>query len=274
MGTMVLGGGFTAPVDTSKLGVLLKNRLVDAEVVHPQVSVRLVSYMAWPHDETARNSWIAAHGFCAEIAMPNESHWARAVKTPGDFSKRLMLIQKHWARVADILHHHYDLSHGRHQLRRSGASIGKSIHIVAANAKSAGTGATKLWEIWAAYKDVAHLVTSAILVSAEAKSRGFSHLQIQPLRMSMLVPELVLAVALRFQQYGLGAKVHGREEPLFDPTTLWRIPENIGLNSVEPPVRQIRSSAVKLLNARRAGHRGKGKGQFKATSVSGQKLDN
>jgi hypothetical protein len=51
--------------------------------------------------------------------------------------------------------------------------------------------------------------------------------------------------------------------PVFDPVTLWRIPEDVGVKPVEPLARKIRDSEVKLLNARRAGHRGKGRGQIK-----------
>jgi hypothetical protein len=260
--TMVLGGRSTSAVDTSNLGSLLRDRLMDEVVLFPELSVRLVSYMAWPNDETARNAWIAAHGPCEEAITPNEQH-----------CREFVLIQKHWARAADVLHHHYDLWQGGHQVRRGGASVGKSIHIVAAGAKSPGTGKAKLWEIWSAYKDVAHLVTSAILVSAEANARGLTHLRIQPVKMTMLVPDLVLSVAMTFQRYGLGAKVHGRDEPLFDLAALWRIPENIGLEPIEPPVRKIRNVEKRLLNARRAGHRGKGRSPVKATPVSGDSLD-
>jgi hypothetical protein len=112
-------------------------------------------------------------------------------------------------------------------------------------------------------------VTAAILITAEAKERGLSDLQIQPVRIVMLVSELVLGVAMSFERYGLEADVHGREEPLFDPNALWRIPENIGIAPIDPPTRRIRASDVKLLNARRAGHRGKGRRGLKATPVSG-----
>jgi hypothetical protein len=81
------------------------------------------------------------------------------------------IIQQHWARVAEIVHKHFDLAQGQHQKHRGGASVGKAIALIDANAKSKGTGAAKLWEIWKRYKDVAHLVTAAILVSGDVQTR-------------------------------------------------------------------------------------------------------
>ena len=92
------------------------------------------------------------------------------------------------------MHLHLDLAHGGHQERRGGASLGKAIALIDAKAKSKGTGKAKLWEIWTAYKDVAHLVTAAVLVAADAQTRhrsapyGLKLHQFQPYRMAMLCP--------------------------------------------------------------------------------------
>jgi hypothetical protein len=270
---MDLGQPLAAPFAMADLGKLLIDRLRDEEVLFPEISARLVGYMAWPNDVGARTAWLKVHGKSAsETSLSVKSDQPhRIVETEAlkEFYKRMVPIQRRWGRVADILHHHFDLSQGRHQMRRGGASLGKAIHVVASNATSVGTGTAKLWEAWKAYKDVAHLVTAAILITAEAKERGLSDLQIQPVRIVMLVSELVLGVAMSFERYGLEADVHGREEPLFDPNALWRIPENIGIAPIDPPTRRIRASDVKLLNARRAGHRGKGRRGLKATPVSG-----
>ena len=126
-----------------------------------------------------------------------------------------------------------------------GPSVGKAIALIAANAKSKGTGTAKLWEIWKTYKDVAHLVTAAVLVAAEAQTRhrsapyGLKLHQFQPYRMAMLLPELVISVAMTIEDYGLQQVAHGRTEPMFDPELLWRIPADINLTPVAPPVRKI-----------------------------------
>jgi len=148
---------------------------------------------------------------------------------------------------------------------------------VEANAKSRGTGAASLWKLWAKYKDVAHLVSAASLICAEARRRasngpiapsGLSVDQFGPFQMAMLMPDLVLAVALGFQERGLSHVPHARKEPVLDPETLWRIPQDINVEPLLPPSRKIRSQDKMILNARRAGNRGRAN-QRETTPVSG-----
>ena len=107
--------------------------------------------------------------------------------------------------------------------------MAKAIAIIAANAKSKGTRQAKLWQIWTEFKDVAHLVAAAVLISGEALRRhqiapyGLRRHQLQPYRMAMLLPDLVLSVAMSLEAYGLQQLSHGRREPMFEPQSLWRI---------------------------------------------------
>jgi hypothetical protein len=116
-----------------------------------------------------------------------------------------------------------------------------------------------------AYKDVAHLVTAAVLVSAEAQTRhrkapyGLKLHQFQPYRMAMLLPELVISTAMTIEVYGLQFVAAGRTESMFDPETLWRIPTDINLTPLDPPARKITKKDQAVLNARRAGNRGRAK---------------
>ena len=145
-------------IEITDLGPLIIERLTDERVVWPQQAVPLVGYMAWPNDAAARGSWLLAH-------QDNDQ------PAPSELTRKLKIIQQHWARVADIVHLYFDLVKGRHQERRGGASVGKAISLIKANAKSKGTGTAKLWEVWKSYKDVAYLVTAAVLVSGEAQTR-------------------------------------------------------------------------------------------------------
>jgi hypothetical protein len=70
--------------------------------------------------------------------------------------------------------------------------------------------------------------------------------------MAMLVPELVISVAMTFENDGLSA-APSCKAPLFDPESLWRIPVNINLTSVPPPDRKITTADLAVLSARRAG---------------------
>src|SRR5271168_317458 len=226
----------------------------------PEQAVPLVGYMVRPNDEYARNRWIEVH------QQDDKTGISALVR-------KFRNIQQHWTRVADIVHLHCDLVQGRHQEARAGASIGKAISLINANARSKGTSASKLWEIWAANKDVAHLITAAVLVSADAQTRhrlapyGLRLHQFQPYRIAMLLPELVISVAMTIESYGLRQVAHGRTEPLFDPETFWHIPPDINVTAVPLPVRKITKSDVAVLNARRAGNRGNAN-RRKTTPVS------
>jgi hypothetical protein len=262
MRTMKIGRFPGERIHITELESLLKSRLLDDVVIWPAQALRLVGYMAWPNDAGARKRWVDAH-------QPVVDHPAI-----GGLARDLRMIQQHWARVADIVHLHYDLAQGRHQQRRGGASVGKAISLIAANAKSKGTGSAKLWENWTTYKDVAHVVTAALLVSAEAQTRhrkapyGLKLQQLQPYRIAMLVPELVIAIAMSIEGYGLKCVSSSRTDPLFNPESLWRIPPDINVTPIELPTRKITKTDLAVLNARRAGNRGRRK-QRKTTPVFG-----
>jgi hypothetical protein len=238
-----------AKIQITEVGALIKGRLIGDVVLWPQ-ALPLLGYMAWPNDAAARDRWLEAH-------RRNEH------PVIDEFVRKLKLIQQHWARTADIVHLHYDMTSGGHQERRGGPSVGKAIFLVDAIAKSKGTAAAKLWEIWKTYKDVAHLVAAAVLVSAEAQTRhraapyGLRLQQLQPFRMAMLVPELVIAVAMSFEDHGLHAIAQGSTESMFDPEALWCIPPDINVAPLPPPPRKIRPMDLVVLNERRAGNRGR-----------------
>jgi hypothetical protein len=252
---------FSRAIKVADLGTLIKTRLTNEVVIWPKQAIPLVGYMAWPNNSLARNNWdeVAQKWFDqSDLSMP----------------PKLKIIQQHWARVADIMHKHYDLTRGEHQLRRGGSSVGKAISLIDANAKAKGTGSAKLWEIWKAYKDVAHLVTAAMLVSGDAQARyriapyQLEPHQLLPFRIAMLMPDLVISVAMEFERYGLGYVAHGRTEPMFDSESLWRISPDINVTPLAPPARKLISQDLVVLNARRAGNRGKTK-RRNTTPVSG-----
>jgi hypothetical protein len=243
---------FPRKFENLDLGNLFKVRLSKTIVLWPQQAVPLIGYMGWPNDPVRREG--------SEKIVRNWSEGSHAVP------RRLGRIQHEWLRVADVLHHYCDLVDGQNQNRRGGPSIGKAITLVEANAKGRGTGAASLWQLWERYKDVAHLVTAASLVCAEARTRagnkpfgpyGLDVDQFGPFQMTMLIPDLVLAVALEFEQRGLSNIPHARTEPVLDPETLWRIPPNINVTPAPPPQRTIRARDKVILNERRAGNRGR-----------------
>jgi hypothetical protein len=243
---------FPRKFENPDLEHFLKARLSQTVVLWPEQAVSLVGYMGWPNEAAARDKAVAIL-----------KSWPDG---RGDVPPRLARIQHEWTRVSDVFHHYCDLMDGGHQKRRGGPSIGKAITLVEANAKHRGTGAANLWQLWERYKDVAHLSTAATLICAEARTRtgnepfgrfGLELDQFGPFQMTMLMPDLVLAVALDFEQRGLSHIPHARTEPVFDPKTLWRIPENINVAPLAPPVRKLRAQDLGILQGRRAGNRGR-----------------
>jgi hypothetical protein len=72
-----------------------------------------------------------------------------------------------------------------------------------------------------------------------------------------MMPDFVLALGLSLQEYGLNSIPHSRNEPMLDPETLWGISPEMNVVAVPPPVRKVGGEAIAILNARRAGNRGK-----------------
>jgi hypothetical protein len=257
---------FPRKIEILDLDKFLRARLSQTVVMWPEQAIPLLGYMCYPSDLHARATMLRT------LLSWQEASEGR----PPTIPKKLGRIQHNWLRVADIFNHYSDLIVGRHQARRGGASVGKAITLVAAKAESRGTKASTLWKIWSTYKDVAHLVAAATIICAEARNRscgrpfgpvGLSLNQLGPFQTAMLMPDLVLAVALEFERLGLDLVPHVRTEATLDPETLWRIPPDINVVPIPPPVRQIRPQDLAVLNKRRAGNRGKAKIR-KTTPVS------
>jgi hypothetical protein len=258
---------FPRKIEIPDLHNFIRTRLSQTVVMWPEQAIRLLGYMCYPNDAEARE------GFVLTLRS-----WPEASEDdPPVIPAKLGRIQQDWLRVADVLHLLCDLAEGRHQARRGGPSVGKAITLVEAIAKSRGTSAASLWKHWSTYKDVAHVVTAATLICVEtrfvSRNQPFGPLglrvnQIIPFQMAMLMPDLVLAVALEFERYGLSVIPHARTDPTLDPKTLWRIPPGINVASFPVPIRKMRAQDIKVLNDRLAGNRGKAKVR-KTTPVSG-----
>jgi hypothetical protein len=246
---------FPRKIEIVDLDNFIETRLSNTVVMWPDQAIALLGFMCHPNDGAARN---ALTGILR--AWNNHSG-------PGQppLPDKLGRIQADWQKVADIFHVYCDLIEGRHQERRGGPSIGKAVTLVATNAKTRGTGEANLWKLWGAYKDVAHLVSAATLICLDARIKvrdrppgpaGLALTQLIPFQTALLMPDLVIAVAKEFEPYGLGVS-DARPEPAFDPETVWRIPIDINVVPLPPPIRKLRPQDIVVLNNRRAGNRGR-----------------
>jgi hypothetical protein len=223
---------FPRKFENPDLGNLLRTRLSQKVVLWPDQAIPLAGYICHPNDPAAR-----------EELLGTLKSWSDGSET---VPPHLGRIQHEWLRVADVLHHCTDLIDGQHQKKRGGPSIGKAIALVEGKAKRRGTGAANLWKRWKRYKDVAHLATAAVLICGEARTRsagqsfgpfGLSSDQLGPFQMAMMMPDLVLAVA--------------------------------NVAPLPPPTRTVTGADIGLLNARRAGNRGRAN-QHESTPGSDQ----
>lgn len=247
---------FPRQMEITDLENFLRSRLSERVVMWPCQAIPLLGYMCHPNGEGARENLMKVLRSWPDHSGPGQP----------PVPDKLGRIQADWLKVADIFHHYSDLIEGRHQERRGGPSIGKAVTLVSTNARNWGTGHANLWKLWSVYKDVAHVVTAATLICSEVHKRfrdrppgpaGLSSTQFVPFQMTLLMPDLVLAVAMEFERLGLGLVPDSRAEPALDPDTLWRIPPDIDVVPVPPPVRKLRSQDIVVLNNRRAGNRGR-----------------
>src|SRR5215470_13972521 len=151
---------FPHKIEILDLNNLLTARLSQKVVIWPEQAIPLLGYVCCPTNPPAR-----------DVLMRTLRSWPQTSQSMSPTAPdELRRIQNDRLRVADVIHTHYDLVKGQHQAQRNGASIGKSITLVATNAKRCGTGAATLWKDWSTYKDVAHLVAAATLICAEART--------------------------------------------------------------------------------------------------------
>jgi hypothetical protein len=81
----------------------------------------------------------------------------------------------------------------------------------------------------------------------------------------MLMPDLVLAVALAFEQKG--SNHPEGNEPKLNPETVWHFPAGINVAPVPPPPRKVGGEDITIPNAQRAGNRGVGNRKAISQSV-------
>jgi hypothetical protein len=244
--------GFPQPIEITDIDHLLRTRLSQKIVLWPCQAISMLGYMAHPNDPEARLA-----------LMPLLRGWSLG-STVTPIGIRQMHLQ--WTRVGDIFNLHHDLSAGGHQQRRGGASVGKAITVAEASISAWGSSHANLWQAWRDYKDVSPLVAAAAIITADALERfkqygfgefGVQWADLQPLPLTMMVPDLVLSLALYFQEYGLSQFPHGHDEPMLSSETLWRIPDGVGVAAIAPPIRKIDDVGLAALRERRAGNRGK-----------------
>jgi hypothetical protein len=248
---------FPDRIEIADIAAFTNARLTERFKLSQQGSA-LAGYMLYPASEEARTSFGSA---------------LRSVPDPLRLNlKGMRRIQYQWLRTADVLHLYYDMAIGGHQARRGGATISKAVHLAAKNTKTLGTSEPTFWSAWKAFRDVAPLVTATIIIWDNTRrvfrneylgafrthddAEPITLNQLSPFHITLLMPDFVLAVARSFEDFAL-TKATRRVDAGLAPEKLWRIPDDINVVPVPPPPRTIRIEDSRILNARRAGNRGR-----------------
>jgi hypothetical protein len=230
----------------------------------PEASQLLVAYMAWPNDEEERNRWVAtAIAFFAAKQVP--APWPgqdvfqlfgglRAV-ADSSFSpmmEKLVRIQDRWPRVADVMQMIVDIHHDKRGPIRGGASISKALDVL--QNYNALPVKSRLSRDWSDFRDVSHLVAASAAIAAAGKERTEQEEAAAVLAPVLYVPEVVLALGLAYQRFGLSLRAHvGRSDPILPPESLWCIPDEEHAAVLPLPVRRLSDADFEYLsNKRRA----------------------
>jgi hypothetical protein len=229
----------------------------------PEASQLLVAYMAWPNDEEERNQWMAtAIAFFVAGQVP--ASWPgqdvfqlfgglRAV-ADSSFSpmmEKLVRIQNRWQRVADVMQMVIDIHHDKRGPIRGGASISKALDVL--QNYNALPVKSRLSRDWSDFRDVAHLVAAAAAIAAAGQQRTDQVEAGALLTPVLYVPEVVLALGLAYQRFGLSFRPHGGSAPIISSETSWRIPDEKDPAILPLPVRRLSDADFDYLsNKRRA----------------------
>jgi len=219
--------------------------------------------MAWPNDEEERNRWIATTIalFIAEqvpALSPEQDVFqlfgglrAVAHNSLSPMIEKLVRIQDRWPRVADVMQMVVDIHHDKRGPIRGGASISKALDVLQNH--HALPVKSRLSQDWSDFRDVAHLVAAAAATAAAGQQRTKQAEAAALLTPIFYVPEVVLALGLAYQRFGLSLRPHIGSDPILSSETLWCILEKKHAAVLPLPVRVLSDTDFDfLINKRRA----------------------
>jgi hypothetical protein len=165
--------------------------------------------------------------------------------------EKLVRIQDRWRRVADVMQMVIDIHHDKRGPIRGGASISKALDVL--QNYNALPVKSRLSRDWSDFRDVAHLVAAAAAIAATGQQRTDQVEAGALLTPVLYVPEVVLALGLAYQRFGLSFRPHVGSAPIISSETSWRIPDEKDLAILPLPVRRLSDADFDYLsNKRRA----------------------
>jgi hypothetical protein len=110
---------------------------------------------------------------------------------------------------------------------------------------------SQLSKDWSDFRDVAHLIAAAASIESHGRDRTGKEEASAVLTAVMLVPEVVLALALAYQRFGLTFRPHGRDVPILPPETLWRVPDAEDAPILPLLIRRLSDADLEYLSKKR-----------------------
>ena len=232
-----------------------------------------VTYMAWPNDESERNSFVAtylarfvqnsdgstASGTPAAIAF-NSGDWIAFEKFGGlgavakpafdHLTERIAQVQRRWLLVADIFQMIVDIAHDDRIALRRGSSISKAIELC--EIERIMPRHSQLRKAWSDFRDVAHLIAASAHLAHEGIANATAAREASILKAVWIAPDAVLALAAGLQEFGLQPKAVRKESPILRHDKLWRVPPEHLPNKPFVVFRRLTDKQLEYLRTRRA----------------------
>jgi hypothetical protein len=239
-------------------------RLQQDVTPHPEIAASLMGYMGWPKDQTKRRQWMATA--ISQLEGPQLVRAIQLAPTSGSAAFRSFgglgavtsaaftalsgeLVQEsaQWSRAADILQMLVDLSHDDRAELRGGPSISKAVDLLELAKKTPGHA--RFRHAWAKFRDVAHLVAASAFITSKAQDTGAAEAGVI-MKVILLAPDAVLALAAGYQFFGLRHKSHGQQTSVLPSATIWRLPSYLMANPLLP-FRRLTKDQLEFLKSRR-----------------------
>jgi hypothetical protein len=106
---------------------------------------------------------------------------------------------------------------------------------------------SRLSKDWSDFRDVSHVIAASAAVAFAGREQTKQQQASAVLTPLLLVPEVVLALGLAFQKFGLAFEPHGQRTSILPSKTLWRIPAIIQFDPLPLPVRRLSDADLKFL---------------------------
>jgi hypothetical protein len=247
-------------------------RLAQDQSPMPRISMLLTAYMAWPNNESERDSFAATHvarSVYGDTPSPGDrptevaSDWAdferfgglgAVTRTAfGHLMEEIAKLQGRWLLVSDIMHVIADMAYDNRVTLRGGASIAKAIDLCE---NERVPGHSQLRNAWSEFRDVAHLIAAGAHLAHQGLTECTKVHEASILNAVWVAPDAVLALAAGFQEFGLQPKTVKKEAAILRVDKLWRIPTSIMPQKPFIVYRHLTDEQLAFLRTRRAPKKG------------------